>query len=105
MKFKLLISLVVALTLTACANPVPKNWFVVDGSKHHATIKLAYDEGLLQQAVVDEQEALFTAQNGCKAWGYKNAQSLGAPLAQCARKDKLLGCISTRYTQIYQCTN
>ncbi|EGU43417.1 hypothetical protein VII00023_16335 [Vibrio ichthyoenteri ATCC 700023] len=105
MRFKLIIALAMAANLTACANPVNKNWFVTGGSKSDATITLAYDEGLLQQAVIDEQEAFFMAQNACKAWGFKNAQSLGIPLDKCARRDKLFGCISTRYTQIYQCVN
>ena len=105
MIFKRFIFLALVATLTACANPVPKHWLVVDGSKHDATITLAYDEGLLQQAVVDEQDAQLIAANGCKAWGFKNAQSLGVPLEQCSRRDKLFGCISTRYTQLYQCTN
>lgn len=105
MRFKLIITLAAAATLAGCANPVNKDWFVTDGSKSDAVITIAYDEGLLQQAVVDEQQALDMAKNGCKAWGFKSAQALGTPLERCARKDKLLGCISTRYTQIYQCTN
>ncbi|WP_114766220.1 YecR family lipoprotein [Vibrio rhodolitus] len=105
MRFKLTVALLAAATLAGCANPVNKEWFVTDGSKSDAVITIAYDEGLLQQAVVDEQQALDMAIDGCRAWGFKSAQSLGIPLDHCARKDKLLGCVNTRYTQIYQCTN
>lgn len=105
MRFKTIAALVIAANLTACATPVNKNWFVTDGSKSDATITLAYDEGLLQQAVIDEQEAFLMAENGCKAWGFKGAQVFGTPLDKCARRDKLFGCISTRYTQLYQCVN
>ncbi|OLQ88039.1 hypothetical protein BIY22_07655 [Vibrio panuliri] len=105
MRFKLTVVLVAVATLAGCANPVNKDWFVTQGSKSDATIMLAYDEGLFQQAIVDEQDAFTIAKQGCKAWGFKNAQSLGIPLEQCARRDKLFGCVSTRYTQIYQCTN
>lgn len=102
---KVLLSVVTALMLSACATPTPKVLSATGGSKADGTVQLSYEYGLFEQPVIDYQAAQNTAEKRCAAWGYKNAESFDTGVEQCQAYNGYGNCVRSRVTVTYQCIN
>ena len=101
MKFKLLVTAIIAATAAACATT--KVLMPVGGSRADGTVQLAYEYGGLESPIVDYALAQRTAAQRCQAWGYKNAEPFGGAQSTCTDRNQY-GCVSFRITVSYQCT-
>lgn len=91
------------LILTACAvNKIPQP---ISGSKADGTVVLAYDIGLLEQPIIDSEQAQKTARKRCRAWGYKNADPFGGRTAVCSARNLYGECTQNQVSMTYQCTD
>ena len=83
---------------------VKKDWEATGGSRADGTVKLSYEIGALQTAVLDDGRAIQTATNRCKSWGYTSAEAFGGITRQCNESDPKLGCLRWFITKEFQCT-
>lgn len=94
--------LVLIAIISGCATvkvPVPTG-----GSKSDGTIELSYQVGGFEKPVVDWNQALITATEKCRAWGYSSAEAFGGTKSQCQATNEY-GCIQWFVTATYQCTD
>lgn len=93
------IIVIAGILLAGCA--APKTWVATGGSRADGVVTLAYDVGLFESAVVDEQQAISEATSRCAVWGYTGAVAFGGTLSTCLNSD----CTASRISKDYQCTN
>lgn len=96
---QIVILVIAGIFLAGCA--APKTWVATGGSRADGVVTLAYDEGLFESAVVDEQQAIREARSRCAVWGYTGAVAFGGAISTCLDSD----CYSRRISKDYQCTN
>ena len=94
---------VMLIALGACTQQVTKHPLPYSGSKSDGTVTLAYEYGLFEQPVVDWDGAIAVAENRCKAWGYKGAESFGATQTDCVHTNGYGNCLRWRVASLYQC--
>jgi hypothetical protein len=63
------------LALSGCVTT--KQWSAVGGSRGDGVVRLAYEVSALEQARVDENQAVTLASSRCNAWGYSGAEAFG----------------------------
>jgi len=73
------------------------------GSRADGTVRLSYEVGMFEQAVVDEAQGLQLARQRCATWGYTGAEAFGGTTSQCTSMSTS-GCSVTLVTKEYQCT-
>ncbi|MBM4197876.1 MAG: hypothetical protein FJ197_12460 [Gammaproteobacteria bacterium] len=99
---RLILAFVVSMfALAGCATvkvPVPTG-----GSRADGTVQLSYEVGGFEKPVVDWNQALGTAEDRCRAWGYHGAQPFGGTTSQCQATNQY-GCVQWLVTASYQCT-
>jgi hypothetical protein len=99
---KVVISLLIALGLSACATvKIPQ---ATGGSKADGIVELSYQYGGFEKPQVQWDKALITAQQRCKAWNYQSAEAFGGTTSQCQANNQY-GCVSFFVTAKYQCTD
>ena len=99
MKINVITSIIVLTLLISGCTSSPKSMWASGGSKADGTVDLSYNYGLFEKPEVDWQAALMTAQQKCKAWGYKNAEPFGGQQENCQDED----CWQKLVTVTYQC--
>lgn len=89
------------LTVAACATA--KTYSATGGSRSDGTVRLSYEVGMFEQAVVDEAQGINVARQRCATWGYTGAEAFGGVTNQCTQMGSS-GCLVTLVTKEYQCT-
>jgi hypothetical protein len=93
------ILVIAGILLAGCA--APKTWVATGGSRADGVVSLAYDVGMFESAVTDEQQAIREATSRCAVWGYTGAVAFGGTISTCVNSD----CSISRVTKDYQCIN
>ena len=70
------------LALAGCVT-VPKQWAPHGGSKADGVVKVAYEVLDVEIAQASEVQALDSATQSCKAWGFTGAQPFGLETRAC----------------------
>jgi hypothetical protein len=96
---QIVILVIAGIFLAGCA--APKTWVATGGSRADGVVSLAYDVGMFESAVTDEQQAIREATSRCAVWGYTGAVAFGGTVSTCINSD----CSISRVTKDYQCTN
>lgn len=94
-----------ALLISGCVT-VPKQWQPVGGSKSDGVVKVGYTVLDVERAETNQQQALDTAINTCKAWGYGSAQPFSLESRTCNTFYGKYGnssCKEWLITRQYQC--
>ncbi len=99
MKKHLVILVIVLLNITGCATP--KKWSAIGGSRSDGVVKLAFEYGLGEKPVLDNQQGLDLAKAKCLAWGFKDAEAFGASTEKCNGNPN--DCSYWLVTKEYQC--
>jgi YecR-like lipoprotein len=89
------------LVLAGCETPV--NMVPMNGSRADGTIDMAFEYGLFQKPVVDQQQAASNANATCSGWGYSGARPFGGANQRCVYMTND-GCMRFQVTVRYQCT-
>ncbi len=103
---KLCICVATVLLLSGCVS-VPKQWQAHGGSKADGVVKVAYEVLDVEVAEVSEQQAIDTATQSCKAWGFTGAQPFGLESRTCNvyyGKHGNSSCKSWIVSKPFQCT-
>ena len=98
---KILVLLVSFLLLSGCA--VTKDWSATGGSRADGVVRLSYDVGEMEQAVLNEQQAVRLATLRCNKWGYSGAEAFGGVTRQCNSTGGFSDCSQWVVTKEYQC--
>ena len=101
MKINLIILLITLATLNGCASI--KTLQATGGSKADGVVELSYQYGMFEAPQVQWDQGLVTAQQRCKAWGYKNAEAFGGTTSQCQARNGYGNCTRHFVTAKYQC--
>jgi len=101
MKRAHLIAAAAIFVLAGCATD--KILQATGGSRADGTVDLSYEYGMFERPTLHMQEALQTARERCRAWGYTDAQPFGGQKNLCQQSNEY-GCIRTLVTVTYQCT-
>lgn len=94
--------LAAVLALSGCA--VNKDWTPTGGSKADGVVRLSYQVGEMEQAVLREEQAVALATRRCASWGYSGAEAFGGTTSQCVQGGGFGGCGMRQVTKEYQCT-
>ena len=95
-----------AVVLSGCVT-VQKQWQANGGSKADGVVKVAYEVLDVEIAQVNESQAVETAAESCKAWGYTGAQPFGLETKTCNvyyGKHGSSSCKSWLVSRPFQCT-
>ena len=95
-----LIAVVLLLNLSACA--VTKIPQATGGSKSDGIVELSYQYGGFEKPKVEWGQALTSAKQRCKAWGYGDAEPFGGTTSTCQARNGY-GCTAFFVTAKYQC--
>jgi len=93
----------VAVALLAGCTTV-KDWTATGGSRSDGVVRLSYEHGEFEKAVLDESQAVSLATKRCATWGYTGAEAFGGVSRQCAQMGGMGGCARYIVTKEYQCT-
>lgn len=98
---KLVLVFVAAALVGACATN--KTLEAIGGSRADGVVRLAFTYGAFERPRVDGEQALNTARQRCRVWGYTDAEPFGGATQQCLASNQY-GCVQTQVTVEYQCT-
>jgi len=98
---KIVLVLAVSAAVGACTTT--KAMQAVGGSRSDGIVRLAYEEGMFENVKVDPEQALQTARERCRVWGYTDAQPFGGVIRQCQQTGSY-GCMRSLVTVEFQCT-
>lgn len=99
---KILITLTLGTMLAGCA--VTKDWSATGGSRADGVVRLSYEIGELENAQLNEAQAVRLAAQRCMTWGYSGAEAFGGVTRQCNQPGGFSGCAQWRVTKEFQCT-
>lgn len=99
---KMLVALTLVAMLSGCA--VTKNWSATGGSRADGVVRLSYEVGEMENAQVNESQAVRLAAQRCKTWGYSGAEAFGGVTRQCNMRGGFSGCTQWTITKEFQCT-
>ena len=101
-KMKSLLTIVAMATIiTGCSTY--KTLTATGGSRSDGVVELSYQYAYFQKPIVEWGQALITATQRCKAWGYYGAERFDSYSTQCQKRDVLFNCMSQHVTITYQC--
>lgn len=92
-----------AIALLAGCTTV-KDWSATGGSRSDGVVRLSYEHGEFEKAVLNEAQAVSIATKRCATWGYTGAEAFGGVSRQCAQMGGMGGCATYIVTKEYQCT-
>lgn len=101
MKWAMIGACIAAVAVAGCTTV--KEYAATGGSRADGTVRLSYEVGMFEQAVVDEEQGLRVARQRCATWGYSGAEAFGGVTRQCTSPSSS-GCNVTLVTKEYQCT-
>ncbi len=101
--YKLIVTLALLSLIFGCATS--KQLTATGGSKADGTVRLSYEHSPYEAPQVDMKQALTTAQQRCRAWGYTDADPFGGTTRVCNMPSGLGGCNQWLVTAEYQCLN
>lgn len=90
------------LLLSGCTTT--KEWAATGGSRSDGVVRLSYELGELETAILNEEQAINLATQRCKTWGYDGAEAFGGITRQCNTMGGFSGCARWLVTKEYQCT-
>jgi hypothetical protein len=108
----MLLILALAIGVTGCTKITPINveWVPVAGSRADATVELSYAYNpLVNEPIVNEEQALELAKKRCNAWGYSDVEAFGGQKSGCNRSyydalSRTNVCTSIFVNKTFQCT-
>lgn len=89
------------LVVAGCA--VKKPYYATGGSRADGTVDMAYDIALMEQAVVDDNQAQQIANQKCKVWGYSESEPFGGKVENCYSRNGYGDCLRGQMVVKYQC--
>lgn len=98
----MLIALTLGAMLSGCA--VTKDWSATGGSRADGVVRLSYEIGEMENAQLNESQAVRLAAQRCKTWGYSGAEAFGGITRQCNMRGGFSGCAKWMVTKEFQCT-
>lgn len=88
--------------ITGCTTV--KDWSATGGSRSDGVVRLSYEHGEFEKAVLNESQAIAIATKRCATWGYTGAEAFGGVSRQCSQHGGMGGCATYIVTKEYQCT-
>lgn len=81
-----------------------KDWAATGGSRADGVVRLSYEIGAMEQAQLNESQAIALATKRCATWGYTGADAFGGVTRQCNQPGGFGGCTNWVVTKEFQCT-
>ena len=101
MKANIFIFFFIIIFISGCATvKVP---VATGGSRADGVIEMFYEYGIFEKPQVQWDQALVTAKERCKAWGYEDAEAFGGSTSKCQSYDSYGSCVWWLVTIKYQC--
>jgi hypothetical protein len=92
--------LLVTVLIFGCS--VKKDFVPISGNRAGGTVLMGYSYALFEKPETDNAQAVASAAQRCRAWGYQRAEPFGAVMSRCTHATGS-GCDKWMVTTEFQC--